>query len=169
MYFYKLNNTVDINNFEIKNYVASFNLSDDSNFKGTIYHKITNNNHLIDTLVPKKIKFFFQIHHLKINSEVRPHIDHGPKTSINIYLKTNNCKTTFYSFIDETKSKTIPLELSNLKEQDSFVANDGDIWVLDVSKPHGVIPLSNDFKERTAICLQTIIDFETVMNFLKNK
>jgi len=170
MYFNKLNFNVEVNEFEIKDYVASFKLNDDKNsFEGTMYNKITNNDHLINQIIPEKIKHLFRVNHLRINCAVRPHIDHGPRTSINIYLKTNKCKTTFYSFIDNSKRKTIPLNVNNLKEEGSFVARDGEIWMLDVSKPHGVIPLDNNFDERTAICLQTTLSFQTVLNFLNDK
>jgi len=166
MFFKKIKFDFHINNYQIQKYVSSYRLNSDSEvFKGIIYHTLNNNDHLFDIL-PKWITKFFQLNHLKINCKVRPHIDHGINTSINFYIKTSNCKTTFYSFIDQTIPRTIPLDANNLKEEDSFVAKNREVFILDVSCPHSVEPLDNNFSERTVFCLQTHLNYKTVLNFL---
>jgi len=164
MFFSKLNLNVDVNDFKIEKFVTSFKLNEEGDFKGIVYHTVNNNDHLFN-LIPYEIRPYFVLRHLKINCAIWPHIDHGPNTSINIYLKTNNCKTTFYSFIDETEARTVPLNRNNLKEVDSFIAEDRDIWLLDVSKPHSVELLDNNFTERIAFCLHSRLRFNDVLSY----
>lgn len=164
MHFSKLNLSANVHDFEIGKFVTSFKLNEEGDFKGTVYHTVNNNDHLFN-LIPYQIRPFFSLKYLKINCAIWPHIDHGPKTSINIYLKTDNCKTTFYSFINPSEIRTVPLNRNNLKETDSFVAKDGDIWLLDVSTPHSVELLDNKFTERTALCLQSRLRFDDVLPY----
>jgi hypothetical protein len=164
MFFSKLNLSADINDFKIGGLVSSFKLNKGDEFKGTAYHTVNNNDHLFN-LIPYQIRPFFSLKHLKINCAIWPHIDHGPKTSINIYLKTNNCKTTFYSFIDPSEIRTVPLNRNNLKETDSFIAKDGDIWLLDISTPHSVELLDNNFTERIAFCFHSHLRFNDVLPY----
>ena len=167
MYFKKLNYNFKINNYIIENYITSYKLNSEKDFfKGLIYHTIDKSNDQLFDIIPSKYKNLFKIAHLKINCDARPHIDNGIKTSINFYLKTNNCKTSFYSFINPKLPKTIPLDISNLKEEDSFVAKKNEVWILDVSKPHSVISINNVFENRIAICLQTGLNFQIVLKML---
>jgi hypothetical protein len=168
MYCQKLNLNFEINDFKIEKYITSFKLNEDNEiFKGITYHAIDNsNNHLLD-IIPNTFKNSFSIFYLTINCPIRPHIDHGPKTSINFYLESNNYKTTFYSFIDESKPKKIPLDTNNLTEVDSFIANDNEVWILNISKPHSVLPINKKSSERTAICLQTKLEYNTVLKILE--
>lgn len=56
-----------------------------------------------------------------------PHIDKVRKTGLNFYLETSGGETVYYDYTD-----------NELKEVDSFVANNGETWLLDVDKPHSV-------------------------------
>jgi hypothetical protein len=56
-----------------------------------------------------------------------PHIDKVRLTAINFYLETSGGETLYYEYID-----------GELKEKFKFVANKGEIWLLDVDKPHSV-------------------------------
>jgi hypothetical protein len=171
MYFKKLNIDFKINDFNLKDYAISYKLNSEKEFfKGTLYHTVDNNNDHLLEIIPKNLRHFFQIFHLKINCNVRAHIDHGPKTSINFYIKTPPCKTAFYSFIDSTKLRTIPLDVNNLKEEDCFVAKENEVWVLDISAPHSVVSLENYIDiDRNVICIQSYISFKHVLKMLNIK
>lgn len=56
-----------------------------------------------------------------------PHRDLVRLCGINSYFDTNGERTVFYRY-----------ERGNLYEESSFVAKDGDCYVLDVDKPHAV-------------------------------
>ena len=55
------------------------------------------------------------------------HIDRGRRCSINTYIKCNYELTKFYS-----------KENNNYVLENEFIANAGETWILDVSKPHCV-------------------------------
>ena len=57
-----------------------------------------------------------------------PHVDGVRVAAINIYSNTNGERTCFYTYAAG----------GEIQEVDSFVAKDGDIWLMDVSKPHAV-------------------------------
>ena len=57
-----------------------------------------------------------------------PHVDGVRVTAINIYRDTHGERTCFYRYAAG----------GEIEEVDSFVAKDGDIWLMDVSKPHAV-------------------------------
>jgi hypothetical protein len=63
------------------------------------------------------------------NTEVilPPHVDKVRKTAINFYLETSGGKTIYYDFKN-----------NKLEEKFSFVAKNGETWLLDVDKPHSV-------------------------------
>jgi hypothetical protein len=56
-----------------------------------------------------------------------PHIDKVRKTAINFYLETSGGKTIYYDYTDK-----------KLEEKFSFVAKNGETWLLNVDKPHSV-------------------------------
>lgn len=58
-----------------------------------------------------------------------PHIDIRRNVAINYYFKSNNEKTTFYNYDSATK---------NINEIESFVSNNNESWLLNVSIPHSV-------------------------------
>lgn len=57
-----------------------------------------------------------------------PHVDGVRVTAINVYSNTNGERTCFYEYTAG----------GDIQEVDSFVAVDGDVWLMDVSKPHAV-------------------------------
>lgn len=61
-------------------------------------------------------------------SMLAPHTDIGRVTTVNFYSNTNGERTCFYEYGAG----------GAIKEVGSFVAKDGEAWVLDVSNPHGV-------------------------------
>jgi hypothetical protein len=56
-----------------------------------------------------------------------PHVDKVRKCCINFYLSAHGEKTKFFKYFDD-----------EIVEVENFVAEAGDSWLLDVSKPHAV-------------------------------
>ena len=63
------------------------------------------------------------------NSTVPPHVDIGRRSAINVYIKCSQEITEFFEANEVTKT---------LVSQGTFVAKEGDAWLLNVSKPHAV-------------------------------
>jgi len=57
-----------------------------------------------------------------------PHVDVGRKCCLNLYVDTHQEKSIYYEYY-----------AGKIKEVASFVAEDGESWLMDVSKPHAVL------------------------------
>ena len=160
MYFKKLDIEIDIPSYEVGKKEIEYGIDIDNQFNGLWYSnlKLTNK---VD-LIPKEYKSKFYLLFLEANSHILPHSDSGPSAVINFYIETNNCATQFY----EVKNNAEPYQIDNqtdgyvydlddLIETDSFIAQPGDIYILNVNKIHGVIPLDNREINRKAICFST--------------
>lgn len=85
-----------------------------------------------------------------------PHIDRGRRAAINIYMTCSGEITQFFDADDETRKLTLV---------DSFVANPGEAWLLDVSKPHAV--LMQEAAERAGVSLSfRKVRFSEIANIL---
>ena len=174
--FKKLNCNVKIDSYEELLPTKSYGETVDGEFKG-IQYKYVDFPTMQDLflLFPERYRqdFFTQV--MKVNRLIPPHTDSGIKTTINFYIKTDNCLTQFYRF-KNNNPKRIQIEnqtdgyIFDEKDLDligCFHAKDGDVWMLDVTIPHSVLPLA-EFNDRIAITLATPIhSFETVCEMLK--
>ena len=142
--------------------------------KGVYHNNIwTPDKENIYGVIPKRYWTDFEMSIMTINSVLLPHIDSALKTTINFYIRTDNCRTVFYeakdnseiwdpgTIIKKSGQKTDEIayvtnvyQLSDVNEIGSFIAKDNDAWLLDVSKIHNVEPLG-DFTLRKVITLRT--------------
>jgi hypothetical protein len=163
--------------FEYKDYAQTELINSyGTNGKGLFYFSIDDTNaHLFDCIrAPFRKHFYITV--LKINIPfVPPHTDSNIKASINFYIQTNNCKTTFYDIknpnFQERKIKNQTngsiFNIEDLNETSSFIAKDNEAYLLDVTKPHSVLSLSGTTSERIAICLQTLtLSYEETLTVL---
>ena len=127
----------------------------------------------IYSVLPKRYWQDFHLTVMTINCIIPPHTDTEIITSINFYMQTEGCTTTFYKpKVDNPNTMQIVNQTNghiffeeDLIEVDSFVAKDYEIWLLDVSQIHGV---KGEFKLRKAITLGTFIHkYEDVLEMLK--
>lgn len=173
--FHKLKYGFNIDNYEKLLPTKSYGEVVDGEFKGIQYRyvdfpKMDNLFHLL----PQKYRLDFFTQEMKVNRLIPPHTDSGIKVTINFYIRTDNCLTQFYRF-KNNNPKTIQVnnqtdgyifDENDLIKTKSFVANPNEVWVLDVSQPHGVFPLG-EFEERVAITLATPIhSYDDVCNML---
>lgn len=160
MYFKKLDIKIDIPNYEVGKKQLEYGIDIDNKFNGLWYSDLKINEQI--NLIPEKYKSDFYLLFLEANSFILPHSDSGPTAVINFYIETNNCATQFY----EIKNNAEPYKIENqtdgcvynlddLIETESFIAQPGDVYILDVSKIHSVIPLDNNEINRKAICFST--------------
>jgi hypothetical protein len=124
-------------------------------------------------VLPERYWQDFHLTIMTINCIIPPHTDTEILTSINFYLQTEGCLTTFYKpKVDIPRTVQIKNQTNghiyfeeDLIEIDSFVAKDFEAWLLDVSQIHGV---RGDFKLRKALTLGTFVHkYEDVFEMLK--
>lgn len=96
---------------------------------------------LITVLQPSSIRFV----EIEPDHPVQPHYDHGIITALNLYIEGGDGCTQFW----EPKAGAQPIKYENSKITNSynrddliktgaFTANDGDAYILDISKIHSV-------------------------------
>lgn len=125
-------------------------------------------------LFPEKYRLDFFTQLMKVNRVIPPHTDSGIKTTINFYIKTDNCLTQFYRF-NNNSPKRIQIDnqtdgyIFDEKDLDligCFRAKENEAWILDVTIPHSVLPIG-EFNDRIAVTLATAIHpYEDVCNML---
>ena len=175
MYFAKINHQIDINPFDIGREIVFFGSHHPF---GLRYSEInSSNNHFLDIL-PFNYKEHFKLQFLEINIPyVPPHIDNDVITSINFYINAKNYKTSFYKIKNNSPKTTRLVNQTNgcffnqehIKYQDSFIANDNDIYILDVTKIHDVRKIDFETNNvRTALVISSsTISFEETLDILR--
>ena len=160
MYFKKLALEIDIPSYEIGERIIEYGMDVDNKFNGLWYSDLKINEHI--NAVPKKHELDFYPLFLEANSYILPHFDSGANAVINFYIETDNCKTQFYEIKNNAKPYQIKNQtngyiynLDDLIETESFIAQPGDVYILNVSKVHSVIPLDSTEINRKAICFST--------------
>jgi hypothetical protein len=153
--FIKLKNLIHVPKYEIVRHTVTY---------GSIlsYKIITTPLNDIFSLVPKRYREDFSLLIMEASGNLPPHTDSGILSTINIYLKPDNCKTTFYEIItDIPKTRQIEnqtngkvFDLNSLKVIGEFVAEKDEAWLLDVSIPHSVTSTQSSVN-RIAVCLQS--------------
>lgn len=145
-------------------------------FYGYTSYKVTDEvSEALISIIPNKYRGDFYSTLLQINIPLPPHIDNGIHTSINFYVETANGITNVYKK-DPNKSPVmtkLPNQTDGClyrKEDlllcDSFKANEGDVYVLDVKEIHSVDIPSNS--TRWLYSLQTAKhSFNDVVAMLK--
>lgn len=173
MYFVKLKEqfflTLDKN--IAKEEFANFGSVIGNEFKGIQYNRIPQ--YCTDTMlevVPENYRKHFTSGIMKINVPyASPHTDSGVTAVLNFYVQTADAVTVFYNQLTEdsvsTKIKNQTngsvFKLKDLVPVANFKALPGDVWLLDVTKPHSVIAASA--VDRIAFCLHTnSLSFEEV-------
>ncbi len=162
--FIKLKNPFKVDPYIIKDLRISFGKKVNDTFKGIWYSNVEfDNKDQIFNVIPEHSRKYFGISIMEVNTYIPPHTDSSILVTINFYIKTNGCTTQFFKFKDTNITKTQIENQTNgflfnpndLDSTDRFVAQDNDVYLLDVSKPHSVIPQSISPVYRTAICLQS--------------
>lgn len=161
--FQKLKYKFDSQNLNLLDSHMKFGEEVDGKFRGIEYFNIgLTNTKQYWSVIPKEYHNKFALLLMKINRSIPAHTDSGIKCTINFYMNTENCITTFYSLNDENEKYQIKnqtdgyiFDETNLTEVGSFKAANGEVWILDVTIPHSVYPETETPMERTAVTLAT--------------
>jgi hypothetical protein len=179
MNFLKLKDNFNVPNFEKGDLKTKYGIEIDGIWRGIKYFRLNQiDEENVKSILPKKIRSDFEILLMIINSTIPPHTDDLISLTINIYLETSLCKTQFYSYdpshptsqLENQKNGRL-FDPKNLKLEDSFVAREGEVWLLNVTTPHSVYPIEKSQRhvQRTAISLQTSkYSFDDIKELIEN-
>ena len=175
MNFYRLGRITDIPKFTTGDGITKFGEVVDGKFMGINYSRaFVAFSDALSSVIPR---FAFESAEktlMTINREVPPHTDSGIQCAINVYLKTSNCLTQFYDIEGEPQTFQIENQTNGsilkpecLKPADSFVAEAGEVYLLNVKQPHAVKAQRPGPIDRQAICLQSrVATYEEVLTWL---
>ena len=132
-------------------------------------------------IIPKNKKKYFNQSYMFANHTVYPHIDDNINSSINIYVKVNGGKTTFHKKkSDDVKdiknvigrfggeyskdSKSEFIDFTDVKDICSFVAEIGDVYIVNTNILHSV---TRDKDNRILICIHSSLPIDEVIKIFK--
>ena len=130
----------------------------------------------IKKYIPKKYRNYVDVNLMIISGpSIPPHIDDSVLMTMNFYMETNNAYTYFYQIKDNITPniKTLPAQkttgkiftIEDLEIVSQFKANQGEVYLLDVSKIHSVSAETLSYRE--AYCLQSsILTYADVLEIL---
>mgnify|MGYP003140263895 CR=1 FL=1 len=171
MYFKKLDITFDIPDFDTGDLVVEYGLDIGGNFHGLWYNEILNENQCpLKNVIPQELQDSFVIQLMQANTYIHPHTDSGTLAVVNFYLSTNGCVTQFHEIKEGARPFKLPSQTDgciysedDLELGPSFLAEPGDVYLLDVTKVHSVVPPAGVQVDRKALCLaSTSLNFEQV-------
>ena len=171
MYFKKLDLTFTPPEFKLGEREMEYGLSIDNEFRGIWYSGIKEDPDFeLKKHIPEQYRDQFIVQLMEINFFILPHTDSGGQSVINFYVETGKCLTQFYEIKEGSKPFQIDnqtdgsvYDMKDLNPGPSFIARPGDVYILDVSKVHSVIPLAEEKVTRKAFCLSnSSIDFKSL-------
>ena len=132
-------------------------------------------------IIPENKKKYFNQSYMFANHTVYPHIDDNINSSINIYVKVNGGKTTFHKKkSDDVKdiknvigrfggeyskdSKSEFIAFTDVKDICSFVAEIGDVYIVNTNILHSV---TKDKDNRILICIHSSLLIDEVIKIFK--
>lgn len=125
------------------------------------YHDVELTGDDIRSVIPAQYRNDFCLSVMEITGEVPPHTDSEIKATINFYIEPGSYMTKFYRVKEgatvyqiENQTNGVIFDEKDLQHAGTFIANAGDGWLLDVTMPHAVKPISG-VTRRVAICLAT--------------
>ena len=164
MNFVKLKNNIKLAEYSITDSIIKFGMEVNGVFKGIQYSYVeTPIKTSMLNLIPEEYQQYFDVSIMQVNTAISPHTDNNTMATINFYINTDNCITQFYSLktntprTEQVKNQTTGhlFSAQDLNVEDKFEATPGELWILDVSKPHTVQPLRNGPVNRDVLCLQS--------------
>lgn len=146
----------------------------DGRFEGIEYLLIETNADNIWQVIPEERRAEFFMTMMRVNTVVPPHTDSGIKSTINFYIRTDDCVTQFYQLKTNTPTTRQVnnqtdghiIDIIDLDATESFCAEPNTAWLLDVTQPHAVIP-KGKFSERRAIVLSSKLPYSEVADLLR--
>jgi len=156
--------------------VDSYTKDFDGVERGSHYYEFADQDYekaFIERFLPEELVGFFDAKIMVLDyPNIPPHVDNGSKVTINMYVETAGATTTFYS--DDPKSADIAERLENqsdggalfdastLNVDSSFVAEKGDVYLLDISKIHSVDFADTEAKRVVIVIQSSSLSYDDV-------
>ncbi len=177
MYFRKIGHSFKVPDFDVGDLAVQYGIDGpDGSFNGIRYDHLKEENQCpLKNIIPDEFRHKFTMQFMQVNSYIPPHTDSGTLAVINFYLETANCITKFYDIKEGATPSKLPNQTNGyiyaLDDLDGwppgFNAEPGDVYILDVTKVHSVIPLEGGEIKRKALCLaSSSLDFNQVQELL---
>lgn len=139
------------------------------NFVGDVYNQLL-------SLIPEQHRRKFQAQVMEIIGYIGPHTDSDILCTVNFYVEVTGEHTVFFS-LNENAVGTISTNQTNgrsfafkdVTKVDSFVAESGDIWILDVTKPHCVLPSKERVKRKAIVLSTNYFTYQEVLDMIENR
>lgn len=117
---------------------------------------------------------YFYTSFVDVDANVPPHTDIVDKVNINFYIETGDYTTTFYTSRNGSTRLTYAdhgdghvYNLDDLAPIDSFVAEPGDVYILNGKVIHGVNS-DNQLPRRFLQVSTNVLDYDQVLEILAN-
>jgi hypothetical protein len=155
MSFVKLKHKLTIDDYQIGEQIVSYGVSK------IRYCRVSTSAKLFE-VIPERYRDQFMLRSMEIIYKVPPHTDNGITCALNFYITPGNYVTKFWSIKDNNNDRTYQIKNQTngkvffydaVEFVDSFEAEKGDIYLLDVTKPHSVE--TEKPNKRFALCIQT--------------
>ena len=177
MFFRKLNKKFIVDHYSKTGKKIEYGLDTPIGFMGIKYSYVhTTNDEDLLQVIPENHRDRCTLSLMELNYQIPPHTDSDIEAIVNFYIKTDKCITQFYypppattetTKIDNQTDGAIFHE-GHLKKAVRFMAQPGDAYLLDVSKPHSVIPTEPGLTDRKCICLQILYkSFDQAVDMLR--
>jgi hypothetical protein len=175
--FAKLNKTFETPLYAVTTGLKTFTgINVNGERKGIDYKKIWSPDaEKLYSVIPRRYWKDFHLTIMTINTRIPPHTDTEIMSTINFYIETDNCRTQFYrpntdnprTYQIENQTNGYIYEDTDLETAGSFIANPGEVWVLDVKSIHSVEPLG-EITLRKAVTLGSYhYEYDVVVEMLK--
>lgn len=162
---------------KITNYFGSTDPNQDmQNFQGVIYRQILSGHEKFLKLVPESTWPNWSVSHMTITDLAPPHIDNKITSNINFYINTDNCQTKFYKpLVEQLDTQKLSTQTNGrlydpqqLDTVGSFTAQDGDVYLLDITKIHSVEAVNKQNFNRTAVSMHSFYSYSQVIKLLED-
>lgn len=177
MFFRKLNTKFIVDHYNKKGKKIEYGLDTPIGFMGIKYSYVhTTSDEELLRVIPENHRNNCTLSLMELNYKIPPHTDSDIEAIVNFYIKTDQCITQFYypppASIETTQignqTDGAIFHEGHLKKSVRFMAQPGDAYLLDVSKPHSVIPTQTGLTDRKCICLQILYkSFDQAVEMLK--
>jgi hypothetical protein len=126
----------------------------------------------IKKIIPEQYRHHFSIGKFEAGEPLGIHVDRGRRATINFYMSPPVYKTTCFKLSPNSNSIIKPdihYHTTDVVETGSFVADIGDVYILDTTSLHSVkyIGGENDSRNRNIIFLNTFkFSFDQVVDMV---
>jgi hypothetical protein len=128
------------------------------------------------SLIHEQHRSKFQVQVMEIIGYIGPHTDSDVLCTVNFYVETTGERTVFFNLNEGAVGKIAANQtngrsfaFSEVTTVDSFIAKPGDIWVLDVTRPHCVLPTTSTVKRKAIVLNTNDFSYQEVLDMIENK